>query len=349
MPMQNSCSWMQPEVDITELPSHRTFKTLNKYLDYIELLAITSIDKSCTLSMIIDMMEEEDGFGDSSSREGDFDQFESSLGYETIEPLIIPNNPSRNEFKNHLVRVIKYRSNNFGDYWPFNYEVRTNKITVIDDHSFYNIYICLLLSSVLSIIKKPIRKLFTDFHEVVSYKVIKEIFPANAGWSVKSFGANQKFGDYYEGNLYNKFKALAKDLNTSLNPQSTFPSSGGDGGIDAVIFRKFSKDDRGLLPLCTVQSTCTEDNLESKARETSHSRINDRIHLKTPLVNYLIVPRDMITTANNTKFQIEDNSLSIIIDRFRILPLINLSEMEIDISIVDIIDELKGLNNNYSF
>jgi len=340
---------MQPEVDITELPSHRTFKTLNKYLDYIELLAITSIDKSCTLSMIIDMMEEDDGFADPSYREADFDQFDDSLSYESTEPLIIPNNPSRDEFKKHLVRIIKYRSNNFDEYWPFHYEVRTNKITVIDDHDFFNIYVCLLLSSVLSIVRIPIRKLFTDFHEIISYKVIKEIFPENAGWSVKSFGANQNFGDNYQGQLYEKFKSLAKDLNTSLNHQGTFPSSGGDGGIDAVVFRRFLNDDRGLLPLCTVQSTCNEDNLESKARETNHSRINDRIQLRTPLVNYLVVPRDMITTANNIKFQIEDNALSIIIDRFRILPLVNLSEIAINTEIVDIVNELKDLNNNYSF
>ena len=105
MPMENSCSWMMAGFDITELPSNRAYKNLNKYLDFIELLAITSIDKSCTLSMIIDIMEENDGFENQDYREDDFDQLDDSLSYEA---LVIKNSPSIHEFKSHLIKIIEY-------------------------------------------------------------------------------------------------------------------------------------------------------------------------------------------------------------------------------------------------
>lgn len=346
MPMENSCSWMKDDFDITNLPSNRAYKNLNKYLDFIELLAITSIDKSCTLSMIVDIMEENDGFENQDYREEGFDQLDDSLSYEA---LVINNSPSIAEFKSHLIKVIEYRNEKFDDYWPFEYDKETNKISVLTDHNFYKLYVCLLLSSVLFIMKLSNRKFFTDIHEVIGYEVIKKIFPEDAGWSVKSFGANQTFGSYYAGNLKDKFELLAKDLSTALNPMATFPSSSGDGGIDAVVFRKFIKDDRGLLPFCTVQSTCMDDKLELKARETSYARINDKIILKTSLTNFLISPRDMITTVNNTKFQIDDNALSVIIDRFRILPLINTSDIPLNTNITTMIGDLENLNNNYAF
>lgn len=341
--MQNRCTWMKDSAVFTNLPSSRTYKSTNKFADYIELLAITSMDGYCTFSMLLDIMSEEDAFTTPNTQE---DQLEESLDY---SPKVHSNNISQREFGRHLLKCIEYRNDHFSDYWPFTYDKNTRKVTADTDHQYFYLYNCMLLSSLLEIIHQNYRSLFTTFHETLSYEAVKVLFPENAGWSVKYFGANQEYGEFYSGNLKDKFEALAKDLSTCLNPKADFPSSGGDGGLDAIVFRKFLNDDRAMLPISTVQSACTGKGLESKARETSPYRIGSRILLDTTPTNYLITPRDIRSSVNNSKFQIDDNALSIIIDRFRVLPLIDIDVFTLPESLKNMINDFKSLNNNYTY
>lgn len=341
--MQNRCTWMKENIILTDLPSSRTYKSTNQFADYIELLAITSMDGYCSFSMLLDIMSEEDAFTESDSQD---DQLEESLNY---SPKVHKNSISQREFSQHLLKCIEYRNNHFSNYWPFTYDRNTRKITANTGHRYFYLYNCMLLSSLLEIVHENYRTLFTTFHETLSYEAVKVLFPENAGWSVKYFGANQEYGEYYSGNLKDKFEALAKDLSTCLNPRADFPSSGGDGGLDAIVFRKFLNDDRGMLPISTVQSACTGKGLEIKARETSPYRIGSRIILNTSPTNYLITPRDIRSSVNNSKFQIDDNALSIIVDRFRILPLINIENLTLPDSLITMINDFKSLDNNYTY
>jgi len=187
-------------------------------------------------------------------------------------------------------------------------------------------YVQMLMSASLRLVPKNRRDELTESFEETSHEIFRQLMPT--GWEVHRFGA--KGANRYEGLLFDKLKALVKDLRGKLHLQAKDfkPNDRGDGGLDLVAWHPMAGDERDGLPIALAQCGCTSDgdSWSKKSLEAAPAKLRPHIHLLHPWSTYYFMPHDL-TEASGTQIDWQQRANlteTIVIDRSRLIRLATL-------------------------
>lgn len=219
---------------------------------------------------------------------------------------------------------LAFRAKTFSDAYPFKLSTDGQELFSLQvDSPLRVLYVQMLMSASLRLVPKTRQHELTESFEDTSHEIFKQLMPD--GWQVHRFGA--KGASRYEGLLFEKLKALAKDLRGKLMLKANHfkPNDRGDGGLDLVAWHPMAGDERDGLPIALAQCGCTSDSdaWSKKSLEAAPARLKPHIHLLTSWSTYYFMPHDL-TEASGTQvdWQLRSHlSESIVIDRSRLIRL----------------------------
>jgi hypothetical protein len=292
----------------------------HQWADYIELLALTSVDRFYSQGYLQEL-------------EGEIEDLNRDMEDVDFDEAFVENNlPDDNEKLNRRWAEIKIclhsRHQRFGDAWPFELKNDVLYVNNVDaKNGFHRLYIALLLASSLRYISASRQKEITSSLEEIGFRIFCNLMPPTH-WIVKPFGAHQQIANGYQGTLFNKITKLAEDLNTKcIAEKETFKKgNSGDGGLDLVAWHPMS-DTLGHIPVAFAQCGCSLDDLKHKQLEAHAANWRNKIHIQHPHANYYFAPHDL---RKNTGHWDEELGEVIMIDRMRILHLAKLYQFPIE-------------------
>jgi len=223
--------------------------------------------------------------------------------------------------------TLAFRVKTFGDAYPFKLSADSQELEAMEvDSPSRVLYVQMLISSSLRLVPKTRRDELTESFEETSHEIFKQLMPL--GWEVHRFGA--KGASRYEGLLFNKLKALLKDLRGKLHLKANHfkPNDRGDGGLDLVAWHPMAGDERDGLPIALAQCGCTSDGdaWSKKSLEASPAKLRPHVQLLNSWSTYYFMPHDL-TDASGTKIDWQQRANlteSIVIDRSRLIKLARL-------------------------
>ncbi len=345
-----------PYLDISriELPKQET--DYNVWADYIELLAMLHPDRKLSVEAIKDrLLDENDGDNRKAlsqitamsrrvltpdiDRIAD-DQFEGDTDPEDEQRI-----------KTAIIGVLDYmkcRKTIVSNYYPFEIDSRYS-VSLKDGLTDKNkIYTILLISSLIRVINRAdgfsyrITHRFEHLCEYPFGLLIPQIATKNF------FGAGGEFANetgQLSGQLfYDKVNALAKNLRLHLHPDFTRDSAGvhnvGDGGLDWVAWISFA-DNLHMLPTYFAQCACGND-WEDKLFDANKSKWGQYILFGYDYQIFHFIPKSYRELDHKWLNSMKLHS-AILIDRFRIIELLEKSGKENDVVALyeDLLTELE--------
>jgi hypothetical protein len=338
-----------PYLDISkiELPKQET--DYNVWADFIELLTMLHPDRKLSIETIKDRLLDEN---DDNVKKA-LSQIHT-MGKKVVTPNIdkiaedqfeADNDPEDEQrIKRAIIGVVDYlkcRKSIVNDYYPFEIDNRYSisfKKVLTNKHK---IYIILLISSLIRVITTKggfsyrITHRFESlceypFNLLVPQLAIKQFF--GAGGSI----------DETTGQLfYDKVKDLANYLHLPLNPLFSREEAGihnvGDGGLDWVAWMPFA-DNLDMLPTYFAQCACGND-WENKLFDANKSKWTRYIVFSYDYQSFHFIPKSFREVDNNWLNRTKLHSV-ILIDRFRIIELLEKSGKEKEKDIIELYEDL---------
>jgi hypothetical protein len=311
------------------------------WTDFFELLCLTQLDGEFSIGDMYDFIRQE--LKDSSR----LVQVDDSESDEEVDASVISEGPAQKDDYLEIrvkeyIKLCGYRAKAYGELYPFEVEreIIRRKKTFTDTQK---LYVFLLACSSLGCFKKSISDLTKGF-ELLSLESLRTYLSDRA--KVYSFGANTYFPEPYKtnyvrytGNLFDKVKSLAKDLNARLavEKNSFGPNNNGDGGLDIVAWYPFG-DIEGANIILFAQCKCSP-NWKDTRFSSAYSNWRSYIHINHPPVNLSMIPFCYRKSEGNW----QDNNVSdvVIFDRQRLLEALNgTHEFFQHTNAIKIIDEL---------
>lgn len=222
---------------------------------------------------------------------------------------------------------LAFRAKTFGNAYPFKLSADGQELEALKvDTPLRLLYVQMLMSASLRLVPKTRHGELTESFEETSHEIFKQLMPM--GWEVHRFGA--KGASRYEGLLFDKLKALVKDLRGQLHLKAKdFKlNDRGDGGLDLVAWHPMAGDERDGLPIALAQCGCTSDSdgWSKKSLEAAPAKLRPHIHLLHPWSTYYFMPHDL-TEASGTHIDWQRRANlteTIVIDRSRLIRLATL-------------------------
>jgi len=222
---------------------------------------------------------------------------------------------------------LAFRAKTFGNAYPFKLSADGQELEALKvDTPLRVLYVQMLMSASLRLVPKTRHDELTESFEETSHEIFKQLMPM--GWEVHRFGA--KGASRYEGLLFDKLKALVKDLRGQLHLKAKDfkPNDRGDGGLDLVAWHPMAGDERDGLPIALAQCGCTSDSdgWSKKSLEAAPAKLRPHIHLLHPWSTYYFMPHDL-TEASGTQIDWQHRANlteTIVIDRSRLIRLATL-------------------------
>lgn len=320
------------------------------WLDYYELMCLTSKDKSLSKGDIIEDLESikdvapqlllmacnEEYIDSEEGDDEDLDEDSIEIDDRLDELLGRKENEARG-----IIYGIQFRKKYFSDWYPFdirgdaNDEIYFSELT--DKHK---LYIQLLISSCLRMIPSTRWNELTEPFEVISHKVFSLLMPS--GWEVHQFGA--KGVKRYKGSLYEKLKCLAQDIKANFVAKKRYfkPNNNADGGLDLVAWHPLC-DLRSGIPAAFAQCGCTLDGWPDKSLQASPARLKNILVPLVPWTTYYFMPHDLLLEIDGRQDWQRGNDITecVFIDRLRILKLVDFYKVKSkDICNEILVDEL---------
>ena len=346
-----------PYLDISkiELPKQET--DYNVWADYIELLVMLHPDRKLSVEAIKDrLLDENDDDAKKALRQI------NPMGRKIITPDIDriaedqfenDNDPEdEQKIKTAIIGVVDYmksRNSIISKYYPF--DIANNySISFIEEVTNKNkVYIILLISSLIRIITREggfayrITHRFENLCEhpfdlLIPKLATKEFFGAG--------GLTNENGEPTRNLFYDKMRVLSQSLRLNLDTEFTPVSAGinnvGDGGLDWVAWVSFA-DNLHMLPMYFAQCACGND-WEDKLFDVNINKWRNFIQFKNDYQLFHFIPKSF-RELNNKWFNPTHLHSAAIIDRFRIIELLEKSEKENDVVALyeDLLTELKTL------
>ncbi|WP_158705159.1 hypothetical protein [Salinibacter altiplanensis] len=274
------------------------------WADYIEIMSMADADHEYSRSELISRMKR-------SSDLGSFDTIDHPVDRETSAE----ENDNLALLTEGWFRHLEYREGAFGDCYPFSV---TNSgdtlICNVDLNDCGAVYIFLLLCSNLRYLPRSERADLTSQFEVLSTKAVSAILPE---WANVHLFEHSKGSNHYTGGLPNRIETLANDLNeqTAANLDRFDTNNYGDDGLDIVAWVPI--DSASGIPILFGQCACTL-KWTDKQRSSSNQKWRERVTMKAPSTNMVLVPYCYRTT-NGGWYKPSDIVDSIMFDRLRII------------------------------
>ena len=346
-----------PYLDISkiELPKQET--DYNVWADYIELLVMLHPDRKLSVEAIKDrLLDENDDNAKKALKQinpigrsiitPDIDRIAEDQFEDDTDP------EDEQRIKTAILGVVDYmksRNSIVSNYYPFDID-NNYSISLIEELTNKNkVYIILLVSSLIRVITREggfayrithrFEKLCEHpFNLLIPQQATKEFFGAG--------GLTNEIGEQTSKLLYSKVNALSKNLRLNLNSEFTTTSAGinnvGDGGLDWVAWVSFA-DNLNMLPMYFAQCACGND-WEDKLFDVNINKWRNFIQFKNDFQLFHFIPKSF-RELNNKWFNPTHLHSAAIIDRFRIIELLEKSEKENDVVALyeDLLTELKTL------
>ncbi len=302
------------EVKGLATPPDLTFNKSHYYCDYIELVALLSSDDLVSQQDIYERFYDSGVINEETVNSGSNDDWiGSSVASEYIQKW--------NDRISRWFNTLSIRNNNYGSFYPF--EITHNTIKLKENLTGSNkVYIGLLLSSCNNYHNK--QPLFTSVFEEISKIAMQGYLGTTA--SVHCFGVSSLASCRYRGSLETKMTKLADDIEYELTGKRHIFKDGdnGDGGVDIVAWLPFPNDINLSRKQLFLGQSATGKNWDTK--QGSVSRVKNYIYIPDSTLNVLFVPYDLRDMER--RFEEEGNiTASIVFDRYRILSLINDSDV----------------------
>lgn len=222
---------------------------------------------------------------------------------------------------------LAFRAKTFSNAYPFQLSADGQELVALPvDTPLRVLYVQMLMSASLRLVPKTRHDELTESFEETSHEIFKQLMPI--GWEVHRFGA--KGASRYEGLLFDKLTALAKDLRGKLHLEAKHfkAHDRGDGGLDLVAWHPMAGDERDGLPIALAQCGCTSDGdgWSKKSLEAAPAKLRPHIHLLHPWSTYYFMPHDL-TEATGTRIDWQQRANlteTIVIDRSRLIRLATL-------------------------
>jgi hypothetical protein len=276
------------------------FVNTHRWVDYLELLALTDSDGLVAVSDLKDLINTELTDADDVI---DLDNDPKVDGPDRFEQR-------HHEYFNHL----KARSNFYGDTYPF-LLTEDGLIRKASLEPVHAAYIYLLCCSSLGYIESTAKSKLTSDFELISTAYLKTVKNMSNGPYVFGKNASESISRY-TGNLYAKIKTLAEDLGASFNlPESDFsPTDTGDGGVDIVGWdNPWDKTTSQFVYLGNCKCSETWQEVSSPA-----SIVKGWFTLNNGAVNLFFIPFNFRNVGNGWHKSTVVNG-KVLFDRFRLL------------------------------
>lgn len=288
-----------------EVPEWSVNKYLNRWCDYIELRCLKGTDNIITKDDVISWLLE--------GRE-DSGQENHASYYDKLSEKV-----------DLIFEQINFRSKAMKKFYPFDYDNEClSRKNYVDKYMIQ--YLFLLISSSLAFLdKSSMTKITKDFEEYCKYIFN---FLVSKDSQVYIFGTSRK-NAFFSGNLRTRIEKLAKSLGAqttkTFDKDKQYDVSGGDEGIDLVAFNKI--DNASHIPVALGQCTCSYTQWEIKQEEINQDAWVQKIMPLAPFGKYMFV--SFFCRDANGKFENETTITTCLIDRMRILKIIERHEDEI--------------------
>ena len=284
--------------------------------DYIEFLCICNTDKEMSMGDMLAIVY-------------------SSVESEAEREAEIEDDPtfeeSPAEFKDYQQRAVEdwfeqleYRQGAFNDFYPFQLKDR-RLILETDVSDKMKCYIFLLLCSSLRIIKKSHMNTLTTLFETISTEVLKKYLP---DFIVHPFGKSSVAREYYPNKLVDAIEKLAGNLGERniCQKEDIASKDTGDGGLDIVAWRPFSKDETPGKLICFAQCACSPDEWGGKIHDADIGKWRQYINFLHEPAQFIFIPI-CFRSSNGDWFRKSEIGSTVVIDRLRICSLLSVSDI----------------------
>jgi hypothetical protein len=345
-----------PYLDEAKIQLPKNESDYNVWADYIELLTLLHPDRKLSIETIKDRLLDEN---DNDPKKA-LNQINSvSRKVVTLEIDKIAEDQFENEedpedeerIKTALIGVIDYmrcRKTIITEYYPFVIDNRYTVSLVADVGEKNKVYIILLTCSLIRIINKDggfAYNITHRFESLCKYPfdlltptlATKEFFGAGGYESERPIALPKTF--------FSKVQDLANSLHLHLHPDFTPTAAGlhnvGDGGLDWVAYQPFN-DNLHMIPTYFAQCACGND-WEDKLFDANKTKWNQYILFGYDYKLLHFIPKSFRDLNNKWLNKIKIHS-AILIDRFRLIELIEKSEKEGEIVALydDLLTELQS-------
>lgn len=221
-----------------------------------------------------------------------------------------------------MINFAQIRANDFAYAYPFRVTEDNDTLELRldeENQATQQLYLNLLLASLLRHFpKKSIHKVGRFFEES-SYVVFKKLMPEGA--EVRANWAGGGSVASYHGTLFEKMQQIADDLRCTANfkERDFKPNDTGDGGIDLISWHPMA-DARGSTPIALAQCGCSKSDWKFKALEASPTKHYRHLPVIHPWSTYYFLPIDLRLPDGGWAYE-ADIGQAIIVDRLRLIRL----------------------------
>lgn len=220
-----------------------------------------------------------------------------------------------------VVSYVSTRQIAYGDSYPFEISDDRDTISLKYDatSTLQQLYLGLLIASSMRMLDKGRVNQVARVFEEISYLVFEKLLPQGAEIRVTWAGAGKVAP--YQGTLFEKLTAIAKDLRCTANFKidDFSQKDTGDGGMDIIGWHPMT-DSREGMPIAIAQCGCSRDDWDFKQLEASPAKNIMRLPVMHPWSNYYFMPLDFRRVDGDWANK-SDLGQVIIVDRARIIGL----------------------------
>jgi len=312
-----------------------------RWADYIEFLCLVNRDSQISASDFVDRWEASKlGKGKISKvslndYEEDEEEEEDTANNEG--DLVFKGRGKLTNYSEQYFDHIKYRSIEFGEYYPFVLSSTGNSITLAGQLSAHNrVYLFLMFCSLLGVMRDYQPQLTSDF-ESFCFALFENLFPSG-GQKYLFAAGNTSGASLSRATLSEKIKIMSEHIKESVRDNNIPPYNKGDGGLDIYGFTPLG-DDLSHFPIYFAQCACTAEwQLKQYTATASHWR--PHISLSVPIIPIIFVPFSFRSSSGEW-FQAYDIKETVLIDRKRLFYLFsNKIDTFDEIVSKDVIDEI---------
>ncbi|WP_064020140.1 hypothetical protein [Methylomonas sp. DH-1] len=210
------------------------------------------------------------------------------------------------------------RKKEFEHFYPFNISADLDTIEFDYAGSPAHIaYVGFLIASCMRNITNTRKSEVARIFEETCFEIFSSLMPS--GSEVRATWANAGKAAVYTGTLYEKMKALAKDLRCvpTFEERDFNRRDTGDGGIDLIAWHPMA-DDRQGMPIAFAQCGCSKDDWEFKHLEASPAKHRRHFPVMHLWATYYFLPLDLRFSDGDWAYK-SDIGDAIIVDRLRLL------------------------------
>ncbi|MBU2048759.1 MAG: restriction endonuclease [Gammaproteobacteria bacterium] len=290
------------------------------WADYVELRALTGIDKVFSHGFLEDSIGLADDVNIDANSNADVDGEDSGEATNAADEVDTEAR-LRNKWRDIKVALTS-RQSRMGAAWPFEFSHDVLRLRYDNSNSLHQLYLSLLVASSLRYVERKRYQEIADYLEEVGAVVFTALMPTQ--WTVKVFGANST---NYNGTKSDKLRALAADLRAQVTFEDDEINDGdtGDAGLDVVAWHDFG-DSLGQIPIAFAQCGCSPNDIDYKQLEPSPASFNRWMKPHHPAAAYYIAPLDF---RKNNGHWVRKPAEVIMIDRSRIVNVISTYNLSI--------------------